>query len=71
MVRKFSEMRAKMTPEAQSCAAEKANAMLAEMQLRERLEGRCLQQVDDSDTMLPADFMADRQDAPAQDRDWS
>ena len=33
--------------------------------------GRWLQQFYASTEALPADFLADRQDAPAQERDWS
>ena len=46
MARKFSELRARMSPEAQSRAAARAEAMLVEMQLQELRKARNLTQVD-------------------------
>lgn len=44
MAKKFSELRAKMSPEARAQAEEKANAMLAEMPLNELRQARGLSQ---------------------------
>ena len=46
MARRFSELRARMSPEAQSRAAARAEAMLVEMQLQELRKARNLTQVD-------------------------
>ncbi len=46
MARKFSELRARMSPEAQSRAAARAEAMLVEMQLQELRKARNVTQVD-------------------------
>ena len=46
MARKFIELRARMSPEAQSRAAARAEAMLVEMQLQELRKARNLTQVD-------------------------
>ena len=46
MARRFSELRARMSPEAQSRAAARAEAMLVEMQLQELRKARNVTQVD-------------------------
>lgn len=46
MANKFSELRAKMSPEAQSRAAARAEAMLVEMQLQELRKARQVTQVE-------------------------
>ncbi|WP_202760135.1 helix-turn-helix domain-containing protein [Delftia acidovorans] len=46
MARKFSELRARMPPEAQSRAAARAEAMLVEMQLQELRKARNVTQVE-------------------------
>jgi transcriptional regulator with XRE-family HTH domain len=46
MAKKFGELRAKMTPEAQSRAAARAEAMLVEMQLQELRKARKITQVE-------------------------
>jgi transcriptional regulator with XRE-family HTH domain len=46
MAKKFSALRAKMTPEAQSRAAARAEAMLVEMQLQELRKSRNVTQVE-------------------------
>jgi len=46
MARKFGELRAKMSPEAQSRAAARAEAMLVEMQLQELRKARHVTQVE-------------------------
>lgn len=46
MARKFSELRAKMSPEAQARAAAHAEAMLVEMQLQELRKARNVTQVE-------------------------
>jgi transcriptional regulator with XRE-family HTH domain len=46
MARKFSELRAKMAPDAQARAAARAEAMLLEMQLQELRKARQVTQVD-------------------------
>ena len=46
MVGKFSELRAKMSPEAQARAAARAEAMLVEMQLQELRKARKVTQVE-------------------------
>lgn len=46
MAKKFSELRAKMSPEAQACAAARAEAMLVEMQLQELRKARKVTQVE-------------------------
>lgn len=46
MARKFSELRARMSPEAQSRAAARAEAMLVEMQLQELRKARNVTQVE-------------------------
>jgi transcriptional regulator with XRE-family HTH domain len=46
MAKKFGELRAKMSPVAQSRAAARAEAMLVEMQLRELRKARQATQVD-------------------------
>ena len=46
MAKKFSELRAKMSPEAQSRAAARAEAMLVEMQLQELPKARHVTQVE-------------------------
>ena len=46
MAKKFSELRAKMSPEAQSRAAARAEAMLVEMQLQELRKARHVTQVE-------------------------
>lgn len=46
MAKKFNELRAKMSPEAQSRAAARAEAMLVEMQLRELRKSRNVTQVE-------------------------
>ena len=51
MANKFSELRAKMTPDAQSRAAARAEAMLVEMQLQELRKSRNVTQVDLANTM--------------------
>lgn len=51
MANKFSALRAKMTPDAQSRAAARAEAMLVEMQLQELRKSRNVTQVDLANTM--------------------
>lgn len=46
MARKFSELRAKMSPEAQARAAARAEALLVEMQLQELRKSRQVTQVE-------------------------
>ena len=46
MAKKFSELRARMSPEAQSRAAARAEAMLVEMQLQELRKARNVTQVE-------------------------
>jgi len=46
MARKFSEQRAKMSPEAQARAAARVEAMLVEMQLQELRKARNVTQVE-------------------------
>lgn len=46
MAKKFSELRAKMSPEAQARAAARAEAMLLEMQLHEIRKSRKVTQVE-------------------------
>ncbi len=46
MARKFNELRAKMSPQAQSRAAARAEAMLVEMQLQELRKARHVTQVE-------------------------
>jgi transcriptional regulator with XRE-family HTH domain len=46
MAKKFGELRARMTPEAQSRAAARAEAMLVEMQLQELRKARKVTQVE-------------------------
>ncbi len=46
MAKKFAELRAKMSPEALSRAAARAEALLVEMQLRELRKARQFTQVD-------------------------
>ena len=46
MAKKFSELRAKMSPEAQSRAAARAEAMLVEMQLQQLRKARHVTQVE-------------------------
>jgi transcriptional regulator with XRE-family HTH domain len=46
MAKKFSELRAKLSPAAQSRSAARAEAMLVEMQLRELRKSRQATQVD-------------------------
>jgi len=46
MAKKFNELRAKMSPEAQSRAAARAEAMLVEMQLQELRKARHVTQVE-------------------------
>lgn len=46
MAKKFSELRAKMSPEAQARAAARAEAMLVEMQLQELRKARNVTQVE-------------------------
>ncbi|OWG13597.1 transcriptional regulator [Delftia sp. K82] len=46
MARKFSELRARMSPEAQSRAAARAEAMLVDMQLQELRKARNVTQVE-------------------------
>jgi DNA-binding XRE family transcriptional regulator len=46
MAKKFSELRAKMSPEAQSRSAARAEAMLVEMQLQELRKTRQVTQVE-------------------------
>lgn len=46
MAKKFGELRAKMSPEAQSRAAARAEAMLVEMQLQELRKARKVTQVE-------------------------
>ena len=46
MARKFSELRATMSPEAQARAAARAEAMLVEMQLQELRKARNVTQVE-------------------------
>lgn len=46
MAKKFEELRARMSPEAQSLAAARAEAMLVEMQLHELRKARQATQVD-------------------------
>lgn len=46
MAKKFSELRAEMSPEAQARAAARAEAMLVEMQLQELRKARKVSQVD-------------------------
>lgn len=46
MAKKFSELRAKMSPEAQSRAAARAEAMLVNMQLQELRKARHVTQVE-------------------------
>ncbi|WP_313236323.1 helix-turn-helix domain-containing protein [Delftia acidovorans] len=46
MARKFSELRARMSPEAQSRAAARAEAMLVEMRLQELRKARNVTQVE-------------------------
>ena len=45
MAKNFNELRAKMSPEAQSRAAARAEAMLVEMQLQELRKSRQVTQV--------------------------
>ncbi len=51
MANKFSALRAKMTPAAQSRAAARAEAMMVEMQLQELRKSRNVTQVDLANTM--------------------
>lgn len=46
MAKKFNELRAKMSPEAQARAAARAEAMLVEMQLQELRKARNVTQVE-------------------------
>jgi len=46
MAKKFSELRAKMSPEAQARAAARAEALLVEMQLQELRKARNVTQVE-------------------------
>ena len=46
MAKKFSELRAKMSPEAQARSAARAEAVLVEMQLQELRKSRDATQVD-------------------------
>lgn len=46
MAKKFSDLRARMTPKAQSLAAARAEAMLVEMQLQELRKNRKVTQVE-------------------------
>ncbi|MBS0316144.1 MAG: XRE family transcriptional regulator [Proteobacteria bacterium] len=46
MARKFSELRARMSPQAQARAAARAEAMLVEMQLQELRKARNVTQVE-------------------------
>ncbi|MBS0509249.1 MAG: XRE family transcriptional regulator [Proteobacteria bacterium] len=46
MAKKFSELRAKMSPEAQARAAARAEAMLVQMQLQELRKARNVTQVE-------------------------
>jgi DNA-binding transcriptional regulator YiaG len=46
MAKKFEELRAKMSPEAQSRAAARAEALMVEMQLRDLRKARQVTQVD-------------------------
>ncbi|MFP5338989.1 MAG: helix-turn-helix domain-containing protein [Gammaproteobacteria bacterium] len=46
MAKKFSDLRARMSPEAQARAAARAEAMLLEMQLQELRKARNVTQVD-------------------------
>jgi transcriptional regulator with XRE-family HTH domain len=46
MAKKFSELRAKMSPEAQARSAARAEAVLVEMQLQELRKSRDVTQVD-------------------------
>ena len=46
MAKKFSELRAKMSPEAQSRAAARAEAMVVEMQLQQLRKARHVTQVE-------------------------
>jgi transcriptional regulator with XRE-family HTH domain len=46
MAKKFSDLRAKMSPEAQSRSAARAEAMLVEMQLQELRKARQVTQVE-------------------------
>ena len=46
MAKKFSELRAKMSPEAQARAAARAEAMLVQMQLQELRKARKVTQVE-------------------------
>ena len=46
MAKKFSELRARMSPEAQARAAARAEAMLVEMQLQELRKARKVTQVE-------------------------
>jgi len=51
MAKKFSELRARMSPEAQARAAARAQAMLVEMQIQERRKARKVTQVEVAKTM--------------------
>lgn len=51
MARKFSELRAGMSPEAQARAAARAEAMLVEMQLQELRKARKVTQVEVANAM--------------------
>ncbi len=51
MAKKFSELRAKMSPDAQSRAAARAEAMLVEMQLQELRKSRQVTQVEVAKSM--------------------
>jgi len=51
MARKFSELRATMSPEAQARAAARAEAMLVEMQLQELRKARNVTQVEVAKSM--------------------
>ena len=46
MAKKFSELRAKMSPEAQARAASRSEAMLVQMQLQELRKARNVAQVE-------------------------
>lgn len=51
MAKKFSELRAKMSPQAQSRAAARAEAVLVEMQLQELRKARQITQVEVAQAM--------------------
>ena len=51
MAKKFSALRAKMSPEAQSRAAARAEAILVEMQLQELRKHRQMTQIEIAATM--------------------